>query len=191
MIGGPSKINRYLLAGAGAIGILAAGVPAANAQDLKAIQAQIDSMQATIKSLQQQVEDAKAQASAAKAAAAEAGASDLDLKVKWKGAPEFSSGDGKKFKFKVRGRLEVDYNNVNQDTPITSFPDVSGDRASSCPPRRRRRNLVRLEIRCRSRFRQRRGQNEGRLSPIPGFQNRRRTAALANWQFQDLQHVRR
>jgi len=126
MIGGPSKINRYLLAGAGAIGILAAGVPAANAQDLKAIQAQIDSMQATIKSLQQQVEDAKSQASAAKAAAAEAGASDLDLKVKWKGAPEFSSGDGKKFKFKVRGRLEVDYNNVNQDTPITSFPDVSG-----------------------------------------------------------------
>ena len=125
MIGGLSKINRYLLAGAGAIGILAAGVPAANAQDLKAIQAQIDSMQATIKSLQQQVEDAKAQASAAKSAAAEAGKSDLDLKVKWKGAPEFSSGDGK-FKMKIRGRLETDYNHVDQDSRITGFPDVSG-----------------------------------------------------------------
>src|SRR3990172_8957039 len=125
MIGGLGRLSRYLLAGAGAIGILAAGVPAANAQDLKAIQAQIDSVQATIKSLQQQVEDAKSQASAAKAAAAEAGASDLDLKVKWKGAPEFSSGDGKKFKFKVRGRLMTDYNGIDQDERITGEGDIS------------------------------------------------------------------
>src|SRR3990170_8334964 len=109
MIGGLGKLSRYLLASAGVIGLLAAGVPEARAQNLQDIQAQIDSMQATIKSLQQQVEDAKAQASAAKSAAAEAGKSDLDLKVKWKGAPEFSSGDGKNFKFKVRGRLMADY----------------------------------------------------------------------------------
>ena len=39
-------------------------------------------------------------------------------------APELSSGDGK-FKMKIRGRLETDYNHVDQDTAITSFPDVS------------------------------------------------------------------
>ena len=81
-------------------------------------------MQATIKALQKQVQDAQAQASAAKAAADTGGGSDLDLKVKWKGAPEFSSADGK-FKMKIRGRLETDYNHVDQDTRITTFPDVS------------------------------------------------------------------
>ena len=55
--------------------------------------------------------------------AGEAG-EDLDLKVKWRGAPEFSSADGK-FKMKVRGRLEVDYNNIDQDPDITFTPDVS------------------------------------------------------------------
>ena len=127
MIGGLSKLNRYLLAGAGVIGILAVST-AASAQDLKAIQAQINSMQATIKALQKQVADAKAQAAAAQTTAADAKGSDLDLKVKWKGAPELSRSDGK-FKFKVRGQLETDYNNINQDTPITTFPDVS---ARSC-----------------------------------------------------------
>ena len=124
MIGGLGKLSRYLLAGTGVIGLLASGVPEAKAQDLKAIQAQINAMQDTIKALQKQVQDAKSQAAAANTAAANASGSDLDLKVKWKGAPELSSGDGK-FKIKVRGRLETDYNNVNQDTPITGFPDVS------------------------------------------------------------------
>jgi len=124
MIGGLKGLNRYLLAGAGAIGILAAGATGAGAQDLKEIQAQIEQMQATIKALQKQVEDAKAQAAAAKSAASESGKSDLDLKVKWKGAPEFSSSDGK-FKMKVRGRLMVDYNGIDQDTGITGRPDVS------------------------------------------------------------------
>jgi phosphate-selective porin OprO/OprP len=124
MIGGLSGINRYLLAGAGAIGILIAGGPDAKAQDLQAIQAQINAMQATIKALEQQVQDAKAQAAAAKTAAADAKGSDLDLKVKWKGAPEFSSGDGK-FKMKVRGRLQTDYNGIDQDEDITDTPDVS------------------------------------------------------------------
>src|SRR3990172_12224427 len=109
MIGGLGKLSRYLLASAGVIGILATGVPEARAQNLQDIQAQIDSMQATIKALQKQVADAKAQAAAANAAAENAGANDLDLKVKWKGAPEFSSKDGK-FKMKVRGRIMTDYN---------------------------------------------------------------------------------
>ena len=44
--------------------------------------------------------------------------------VKWKGAPELSSKDGK-FRMKVRGRLNVDYNGINQDEDITGIPDVS------------------------------------------------------------------
>jgi phosphate-selective porin OprO/OprP len=128
MRGGLEKHGRYLLAGASVIGLLAASAPEAKAQqaqDLQQIQAQIQEMQATIQSLQKQVADAKAQAAAANATAATAGKSDLDLKVKWKGAPELSSSDGK-FKMKVRGRVEVDYNQANQDSRITSFPDVSG-----------------------------------------------------------------
>jgi phosphate-selective porin OprO/OprP len=92
---------------------------------MQEIQAQIDQMQATIKALQKQVQDAKAQASAAQTTADSAKGSDLDLKVKWKGAPELSSSDGK-FKMKVRGRLETDYNSVDQDTKRTGFPDVNG-----------------------------------------------------------------
>jgi phosphate-selective porin OprO/OprP len=124
MIGGLGKLSRYLLASAGVIGILATGVPEARAQNLQDIQAQIDSMQATIKALQKQVADAKAQAAAANAAAENAGANDLDLKVKWKGAPEFSSKDGK-FKMKVRGRIMTDYNGIDQDERITGEGDIS------------------------------------------------------------------
>ena len=129
MNGGLAKFSRYLLAGASVIGLLAFGAPEAKAQNLQEIQAQIDQMQATIKALQKQVQDAKAEAAAAPTAADSAKGSDLDLKVKWKGAPEFSSGDGK-FKMKVRGRLEVDYNNIDQDTRSpasrTSAPPTSG-----------------------------------------------------------------
>ena len=87
MIGGLKTTSRYLLAGASLIGILAFNAPEASAQNLQEIQAQIDAMQATIKALQKQVQDAKAEAAAATTAAASAGGSDLDLKVKWKGAP--------------------------------------------------------------------------------------------------------
>ncbi len=125
MTRGLCRPNRNLLLGTCVIWLLASGVPEAKAQDLKAIQNQIEAMQAQIKALQKQVEQAQAQAAAAKSAAASAPKSDLDLKVKWKGAPELSSGDGK-FKMKVRGRVEADYNKANQDTRITSFPDVSG-----------------------------------------------------------------
>ena len=125
MIGGLRTTSRYLLAGASLIGLMAIGTPEAKAQNLQEIQAQIDQMQATIKALQKQVQDAKAQASAAQTTADSAKGSDLDLKIKWKGAPELSSGNGK-FKMKVRGRVEVDFNQANQDTRITSFPDVSG-----------------------------------------------------------------
>src|SRR5262245_48237964 len=125
MTGGLKNISRYLLASAGVIGIFGAApeAQAQSQQDLQQIQAQIQQMQATIQALQKQVADAKAQAAAANATAASAGG-DIDLKVKWKGAPELSSADGR-FKMKVRGRLEVDYNNVDQDSFITSFPDVN------------------------------------------------------------------
>ena len=82
-------------------------------------------MQATIKALQKQVQDAKAQASAAQTTAESAKGSDIDLKVAWKGAPQFSSADGKKFVFKVRGRVEAEYEHVNQDTAVTTYPDIS------------------------------------------------------------------
>jgi len=45
--------------------------------------------------------------------------------VKWKGAPQISSADGK-FSFKVRGRLMVDYESIDQDEPITGDPDING-----------------------------------------------------------------
>ena len=127
MIGGLRTTSRYLLAGASVIGLLTIGSPGAKAQDMQEIQTQIDQMQATIKALQKQVQDAKAQASAANATAADAASksSDIDLKVAWKGAPQFSSADGKKFTFKVRGRVEAEYENINQDTAVTTYPDMS------------------------------------------------------------------
>ena len=119
MIGGLGRLSRYLLAAAGAIGLLAAGGTSV------AKAATLEQLEAAIADLQQQVKEAKAAAAAAQAAAASAGASDLDLKVKWKGAPEFTSGDGKKFKFKVRGRLMGDYNGIDQDESITGEGDIS------------------------------------------------------------------
>src|SRR5687767_12795609 len=112
MSGGFGTRSRYLLAGAAIIG-LAVWAPEAKAQDLGSIQNQIDTLNATIKELQRQVQDAQAQAAAANAASANPGSYDLDLKVKWKGAPEFSSADEKKFKFKIRGRVEADYNHID------------------------------------------------------------------------------
>ena len=118
MYGGLNKIGRYLLAGAGAIGILtASGLSVAKATTLEELQAQLIE-------LQRQVNEAKAAAAAAQAAAANAGGGDLDLKVKWKGAPEFTSGDGKKFKFKVRGRIMTDYEAIDQDESITGEGDI-------------------------------------------------------------------
>lgn len=121
MIGGLGRLSRYLLAGAGVIGLFAAGTPA-SAQNVQQLEATMKAMQAQMESLQRQVQEAKAAASAAQAAAGTGEA--LDLKVKWKGAPEFSSGDGK-FKMKVRGRLQGDYNAIGQDFAITGRPDVN------------------------------------------------------------------
>jgi phosphate-selective porin OprO and OprP len=123
---GLRKLRSYLLLGTATVGIACGTTSPATAQDLQQLQAEIEAMRAEMKALRKEVQDARAQASAATSAAAEAGGkSDLDLKVKWKGAPELSSADGK-FKMKVRGRVEVDYNKANQNTRITSFPDVSG-----------------------------------------------------------------
>jgi phosphate-selective porin OprO/OprP len=137
-----------------AIALVAASGSSANAATNEQLEAQLKAMQAQIQQLQRQIEENKAAASAARAAAArseaaqsaaaesaaaaEAAASsqkvgsekassdkdDLDLKVKWKGAPEFSSKDGK-FRMKVRGRLNTDYNAINQDQAITGDPNVS------------------------------------------------------------------
>jgi phosphate-selective porin OprO/OprP len=47
-----------------------------------------------------------------------------NAKVKWKGAPQFSSWDGE-WKFKVRGRLQVDYNSIDQDPRVTGEEDIN------------------------------------------------------------------
>lgn len=119
MIGGLGDKSRYFLAGASVIAVLAGGAQA-EAQDNAAIQAQIRALQSQINSLQKQVE----QANVAAAAAQKKSGDDLDLKVKWRGAPEFSSTDGT-FKMKVRGRINVDYNAINQDESITGQADVN------------------------------------------------------------------
>src|SRR5665648_1251315 len=100
MIGGLQKYSVYLLVGASALGLLAFGGTAAKAADTAALEAQMRAMQAQMRELQRQVSEAKSDAAAAKGGHGD----NLDLKVKWKGAPELSSSDGK-FKFKVRGRL--------------------------------------------------------------------------------------
>ena len=126
MTGGLGKLSRYLLAGAGAIGILAVGAPEAKATDVQQLEAALQAVQEQVKQLQREVASAKAAAASAQSAAAKAGGGgeDQDLKIKWRGAPEFSSSDGK-FKFKVRGRLHVDYNGIDQDERITGEGDIS------------------------------------------------------------------
>jgi phosphate-selective porin OprO and OprP len=120
MIGGLKKTSVYLLASVGAFGVLASSGTAAKATDTAALEAQMRAMQAQMKALQQQVNEAKAQAAASHGSSGDG----LDLKVKWKGAPELSSSDGK-FKFKVRGRVMTDYDGIDQDTNITGKDDVS------------------------------------------------------------------
>ena len=151
MIDGLRKLNRYLLAGASVLGILVPGASGANAADadqleaaIKALQAQMQAQQAAtqaqIAALQKQVQDAKAEAAAAKAGTAKvvmttakADPSKADppkspdtTDVLWKGgAPIFQTPNGE-FSIKPRGVVQVDYEHANQDTAITSFPDVAG-----------------------------------------------------------------
>jgi phosphate-selective porin OprO/OprP len=122
MTGGPIRgIRRYLLIGSSSIALLAgAGGGEANAQNVQQLEAQMQAMQAQMQELQRQVAEAKAAAAEAKGG----GGDNLDLKLKWKGAPELSSTDGK-FKFKVRGRIMTDYNGINQDYPVTGDQDIS------------------------------------------------------------------
>lgn len=117
---GLGKAQHYLLASAGALGILASGGTAAKAADTAALEAQMRAMQAQMQELQRQVTEAKAQAASAKGSSGD----NLDLKVKWKGAPELSSSDGK-FKFKVRGRIHTDVESIDQDESVTGKPDVN------------------------------------------------------------------
>lgn len=87
------------------LGLLAATVlcsvafsPAASAQTLQELKEQLNALSKKVEELERQ------QAAAAEKA--------TDLKVKWKGAPELSSADGK-FKMKIRGRIYADYGNVS------------------------------------------------------------------------------
>jgi phosphate-selective porin OprO/OprP len=121
MIGGLRKTSLYLLAGVSAFGVLASGGTAAKATDTAALEAQMRAMQAQMQELQRQVQEAKSAAASAKGSSGD----NLDLKVKWKGAPELSSSDGK-FKFKVRGRVMGDFNSIDQDFPINGEQDVNG-----------------------------------------------------------------
>lgn len=121
---------RFLIGAAGAV-VLSGSAAAQADESVQKLEAEMKAMQRQMQALQRRVEDAKAQAEAAEWTASQSVAAskkddgdDLDLKVKWKGAPELSSKDGK-FKMKVRGRLQGDYNAINQDTAITGQPDVS------------------------------------------------------------------
>ena len=71
---------------------------AASAQKIQELKEQINALSKKVEELE------KTQASAAKKSP--------DLKVKWKGAPELASTDGK-FKMKIRGRIFTDYGNVS------------------------------------------------------------------------------
>ena len=102
MIGGLSKINRYLLAGAGVIGhfgcrrqLSVASAATSGRAARAAIVRPAEAGRKRPKRLRLRLKPPRQTA----------GGSDLDLKVKWKGAPELSSSDGK-FKFKVRGRVD-------------------------------------------------------------------------------------
>ncbi|ODA66164.1 Porin P precursor [Methyloligella halotolerans] len=112
------------LATAGIVAALIANFSSAEAADVDQLEAQMRAMQAQLQEVKRQVDAEKAQAAATTSSNSSVDGDALDLKVKWKGAPELSSADGK-FKFKVRGRLNVDYNGINQDKPITGDPDVS------------------------------------------------------------------
>lgn len=120
MNGGLRKTSLYFLAGVSAFGVLAFGGAAAKAASTEQLEAQMRAMQEQMKELQRQVNEAKATASSHSS-----GGEIPDLKVKWKGAPELSSTDGK-FKFKVRGRLMADFDSIDQDKAITGKDDVNG-----------------------------------------------------------------
>ena len=145
---GGKRIGRYLL-GSSVLALVAASGSTASADTNEQLAAQLKVMQPQIEHLQRQIEQNNSAAAAARAAAARSEAAqasaadsaaaaqaaasrgggekekdDLDLKVKWKGAPELSSKDGK-FKMKVRGRLNFDHNAIDQDEDVTTIPDVN------------------------------------------------------------------
>jgi phosphate-selective porin OprO/OprP len=125
MNGGLRRLGLYLLAGAGVFSLLAGSGSAARAQSVQQLEANMRAMQAEMRALQKQVQEAKAAAAEAKTASSDGGGGLPDLKVKWKGAPELSSSDGK-FKFKVRGRIMTDFDSIDQDKRITGRDDING-----------------------------------------------------------------
>lgn len=111
------KGGLCLLASIAVLAVSIANTPAAEAADVDELEAQMRAMEVQLQELKRQVHEAKAQAAAATSSNRTPAAEPLNLKVKWKGAPELSNNDGK-FKFKVRGRINVDYNGIDQDTAI-------------------------------------------------------------------------
>ncbi|BAQ16631.1 OprO/OprP family phosphate-selective porin [Methyloceanibacter caenitepidi] len=118
------KGGLSLLARTAVLAIPIAYAPSARAADVDQLEAQMRAMEVQLRELKREVTEAKAQAAAAKSSNRSADGDAFGLKVKWKGAPELSNNDGK-FKFKVRGRINVDYNGIDQDEQITGEPDVS------------------------------------------------------------------
>jgi len=120
----PAKVTS------GALVALTVACTPAFGDSVDRLEAEMRQMQEQMRVLQSRVDEARQAAAAAqwaadaKSAKSEKKDDELDLKVKWKGAPELSSRDGK-FKMKVRGRLNVDYNAIDQDEGITGIPDVS------------------------------------------------------------------
>ena len=110
--------------------VFSSAAMAQSSPNVQQLESEMRAMQDQMRVLQRRVEEAKERAAAAEWAASQKVAppaksgDDIDLKVKWKGAPELSSKDGK-FKMKVRGRLQTDYDAINQDTAVTGQPDVS------------------------------------------------------------------
>ena len=70
MTGGLGKLSRYLLASAGAIGILAAATSEAKASDVQQLEQSLQALQAQVQQLQREVASAKAAAASAQSAAA-------------------------------------------------------------------------------------------------------------------------
>ncbi|PCI50111.1 MAG: hypothetical protein COB49_03995 [Alphaproteobacteria bacterium] len=81
--------------------------PIASAQTLEELKEQLNALSKKIEQLEKK----------------QAERSSRDLVVKWKGAPEFSSTDGN-FKFKVRGRIFMDYGNISVSNGGT---DIAGE----------------------------------------------------------------
>lgn len=136
------SVRKYtrasIAAGVSAAALLAFTAPASAQTTEELIElirkqaAQIEALQQRLESLEKaaQSQPAPAPAASGQAAAAPAasGGGQPDVKVAWKGAPEFSSVDGK-YTAKLRGRVQSDYWGVSSSTDGVDYPSGSTLRA--------------------------------------------------------------